>query len=150
MTGHRRLPKDFDVEQVNNVLEQLLQEGVITFYNGLAVGFDLLCAELLIALKKKYPHLRLIGCVPYYGQEKSFPAEDKKRYVAALKECDEVVTLSQNYYRGCCLVRDDYMVAQADVLVAYCVKKTGGAAYTLKKFLKRHDKDETDVIFVGI
>ena len=149
ITGHRSIPENFDVEQVNNVLEQLLQEGVSTFYNGLAVGFDLLCAELLIKLKMKHPGLRLIGCVPYYGQEKSFSAEDKKRYVSVLKSCDEVVVLSQNYYQGCCLVRDDYMVAKADVLVAYCTKKTGGAAYTVKKFLKRKDKDETDVIFVG-
>ena len=149
VTGHRKLPADFDKEQVSNVLEQLLQEGVITFYNGLAVGFDLLCAEILVKLKTKYPGMRLIGCVPFYGQEKTFPAEDKKRYVSILQQCDEVVVLSEHYYKACCLVRDKYMTDRADVLVAYCVKKTGGAAYTVKQFLKRKDKDESDVLFVG-
>ena len=143
ITGHRKLPVDFNKEQVSNVLEQLVQSGVITFYNGLALGFDLLCAEILLDLKKKYPAIHLIGCVPFYGQESSFPAEEKKRYVSVLKQCDDVVILSQSYYKACCLVRDQYMVDRADVLVAYCVKKTGGAAYTVKQFLKRKDKAES-------
>ena len=145
VTGHRKLPADFDKEQVSNVLEQLLQEGVITFYNGLAVGFDLLCAEILVKLKTKYPGMRLIGCVPFYGQERTFPARDQIRYAKVLKACNEVVTFGEHYYEGCYFKRNDYMVEHADVLFAYCLTKTGGAAYTVRKFAK--SKGEENILF---
>ena len=79
-----------------------------------------------------------MACIPCYNQEKNFSPKDKKRYVEILKKADEQILLSEKYYRGCMQVRDQYMADKADVLVAFCEKETGGAAYTLKYFKKKY------------
>ena len=137
-TGHRELEEDFSVRQLRSVIEEVIKGGVKDFYNGMAKGFDLTAATVVVKLKKKYPQIRLIACVPCYGQEKYFSEKDKKTYVSILKKADEKIILSPSYYRGCMQVRDRYMVERADVMIAYCKKKEGGAAYTVKIFQKIH------------
>jgi uncharacterized phage-like protein YoqJ len=137
-TGHRELYDGFSKLKLTMAVRRLAQEGVHTFYNGMAMGFDLLAAETVLALKKEYPQLKLVACIPCYNQEKNFSDEDKKRYVQILKRADEQVLLSEKYYRGCMQVRDQYMVDRADVLVCYCIKETGGAAYTKKYCQKKY------------
>ncbi|MBE5747695.1 MAG: DUF1273 domain-containing protein [Clostridiales bacterium] len=135
-TGHRELGEDFSVRKLKNAIEELIQKGITDFYNGMAKGFDLAAATAVIKLKKKYPNIRLIACIPCYEQEKYFSEKDKKTYVSVLKKADEKVVLSPTYYRGCMQVRDRYMAERASVMIAYCKKAEGGAAYTVKIFQK--------------
>ena len=137
-TGHRELYAGFSAQKLAETVRGLVREGVQTFYNGMAMGFDLLAAETVLALKAEYPQIKLIACIPCYNQEKNFSEADKKRYVEILKKADEQALLSEKYYRGCMQVRDQYMVDRADVLVCYCVKATGGAAYTVKYCQKKY------------
>lgn len=137
-TGHRDLGEDFSKKKLKNVIEEVILQGVDTFYNGMAIGFDLLAAECVLSLTKKYPNVKLIACVPCYGQEKYFSETDKKRYVKILKKAHETVTLADHYHQGCMQNRDKYMVERADVMIAYCKKPTGGAAYTVKLFQKSY------------
>ena len=145
-TGHRELGDDFSKFRLKKTIETLIKQGTENFYNGMAMGFDLLAAECVLALRKKHPHVKLIACVPCYGQEKYFSDADKKRYVKILKKADETVVLSDHYYQGCMQNRDKYMVERADVMIAYCTKATGGAAYTVKIFKKR--KPDGEIHFV--
>ena len=137
-TGHRDLGEDFSKSLLKKTIEGLIKEGVENFYNGMAMGFDLLAAECVLALRKKYPQVKLIACVPCYGQEKYFSDADKKRYVKILKKANETVILADHYYQGCMQNRDKYMVEHAEVMIAYCKKTTGGAAYTVKLFQKAY------------
>lgn len=145
-TGHRMLGEAFSARKLKKEIKNLVLQGVDVFYNGMAMGFDLLAAEKVLELKKKYPHIRLILCIPCYQQEKSFSEKDKGRYAAIYKKADERVVLADSYYRGCMQVRNRYMAERADVLVAYCIKDEGGAAYTVKCFKKLHPNRE--IIFV--
>ena len=120
--------------------------GVDTFLCGMAIGFDLLAAETVLSLKKNYPQIKLVACIPCIGQEKYFSKTDQKRYTDAVKKADEQVILSDSYYRGCMQVRDKYMAERGDVMVAYCTKKEGGAAYTVRCFEKAHP--DAEIIFV--
>ena len=137
-TGHRDLGEDFSKSYLKKTIEALIKEGVENFYNGMAIGFDLIAAECVLSLRKKHPQVKLIACVPCYGQEKYFSETDKRRYVKILKKADETVTLADHYYQGCMQNRDKYMVDKADVMIAYCKKTTGGAAYTVKLFKKAY------------
>lgn len=145
-TGHRTLGKDFSPRKLKSEIKKLILAGVDTFYNGMAMGFDLLAAEKTLELKKKYPQVRLILCIPCYNQERNFSEKDKGRYAAIYKKADKKALLSDVYYRGCMQNRNRYMAERADVLIAYCNKKEGGAAYTVKCFQKLHP--EGKVIFV--
>ena len=145
-TGHRELPQDFSVQKLKSVIEKTILQGADTFYNGMAVGFDLLAAEVLLSLKDKYPYVKLVACIPCYQQEKSFSANEKKRYANILQQADEQILLSEKYYRGCMQVRDKYMADNAETLIAYCVKDIGGTAYTVKYFQKKHP--EKPIFFI--
>ena len=137
-TGHRDLMDGFSMQLLRKGIEIAIEEGCTIFYNGMAMGFDLLAAEELLKQKKKHPNLKLISCIPCYGQEKYFTDKDKKRYAKILKKADEKILLSETYYNGCMQVRDKYMAERADMMIAYCKKDTGGTAYTVKLFKKLH------------
>ena len=137
-TGHRELGADFSKSKLKKEIESLIKDGVEVFYNGMAMGFDLIAAECVLSLKRKHSHVKLVACIPCYGQERYFSDLDKRRYVKILKKADEKVTLAEHYYQGCMQQRDKYMVERADVMIAYCHKPKGGAAYTVRLFEKMY------------
>ena len=145
-TGHRDLDDGFSKEKLQKIVLDLAEKGVKNFFCGMAKGFDLFAAEAVIKIKESYPDVKLISCVPFYGQEKAYSEEDKKRYVQILRNCDFKMTFADSYYKGCTLVRDKYMADNADVLVAYLKKKTGGTAYTVGYFEKKYP--EREIIFL--
>ena len=69
-TGHRELGDDFSVRRLKKEIKALILQGVDTFLNGMAMGFDLISAEAVLSFKKKFPFIRLIACIPCYHQDK--------------------------------------------------------------------------------
>lgn len=137
-TGHRILEDGFSKRKLKKEVVNAVEQGVETFYNGVAMGFDLIAAETVLGLKKRYPQIKLVACVPCYNQEKNFSVQDKKRYAEVLKKADETVVLSQNYYKGCMFARNRYMADRADCMIAYCHSETGGTAFTVRYFQKKN------------
>ena len=136
LTGHRALPADFSVNQLYDLFEELILGGFACFRCGMAQGFDLAALQCLADLRQKY-RFTIEACIPYEGHGSNFPCEDRRRYDALLSWCEEKTVLFPAYTRGCFLARDRYMVNGADLLVAYCVKETGGAAYTVKYAMQK-------------
>ena len=136
LTGHRELPSDFDRNALYDALEERIEAGCDRFLCGMAMGFDLLALECLIALKGKYK-IGIEACIPYAGQERGYPATERRRYREMLAWCDEKTVLYPAYFQGCFLARNRYMVDKADEMFAYCTRKTGGAAYTVRYAMQR-------------
>ena len=118
------------IEQV----EHLYSQGYRTFYNGMSEGFDLLAASAVIACRWKYKDIRLVAVVPFRNQSARYEPLDKIQYNTLLEEADEVVILSESYYRGCFHRRNDYLIEYANIVIAYWdgIFK-GGTFYTIKK-----------------
>lgn len=72
-SGHRRLPQDCSLLKANleKAIVELIEQGVVFFGNGGAVGFDLLAAETVLGLKEKYPHIRLVMVLPCPPRQQS-------------------------------------------------------------------------------
>lgn len=78
-TGHRMLYQTSQLkQQLQITLEQLIQQGVINFYAGGALGWDTLCACSVISLRKVYPQIRLHLVLPcsVSGQTQGWRADD--------------------------------------------------------------------------
>lgn len=131
LTGHRELPDGLDRKLLFEELENLIREGYEYFFCGMAEGFDLLALGFLIELKENYP-ISVEACVPFLGQENSFSKENRSLYQDLISRCDKVTVLFPNYKKGCYLIRDRYMADCADLIFAYCTKRTGGTAYTVR------------------
>ena len=130
-TGHRQMEDNFDVFRLEEIITSYIEEGYTTFLCGMAVGFDMLAAEIVLKLKNVFPELKLIACIPCEGQSKYFSAADKQRYKSILQQCGEVRILSDKYYRGCMQARDRYMVENSRLVIAYKRVNEGGTYYTL-------------------
>lgn len=129
-TGHRLLPDDFDKSLLERKITELIEEGADEFLCGMAVGFDMLCAETVIKLKKKFD-IKLVACIPCDGQSNYYSSRDKLRYDEILRNCDEKKVLSPYYFNGCMQARDRYMVERADLIFCYLTRKSGGTYYTV-------------------
>ena len=145
-TGHRHLDADFSLKKLKKHIEAVIKDGVTEFYNGMALGFDLIAAQTVLSLKKKYPSVKLIACIPCKDQDKYFSIEDKRLYHELLEKADERILISENYHKGCMLQRNRYMADKSDIMIAYCNKPTGGTAYTVKYFQKIHP--DSKILFI--
>ena len=137
-TGHREPLGSFPKTELKKQIQALIDKGCTVFYCGMAQGFDLLAAKEVIKAKKRNPEVKLIACVPCEEQEKYFPAAEKKAYRALIKKADERVCLAEKYYRGCMQARDRYMADNAEAMIAYLRKTSGGTAYTAGYFGKKY------------
>ncbi len=131
LTGHRDLPSEFDRNALSDKLEELIANGFDLFLCGMACGFDLSALQCLIRLKERY-RIEIEACIPFQGQEKGFPKEEKTLYKQLIAWCRKKTVLFEEYRDGCYLARDRYMVDHADAVLAYCVRNTGGTAYTVR------------------
>ena len=136
LTGHRVLPKNFDENRLFDDLEELVKGGCDKFICGMAMGFDLVALKCLVDLRRKY-QFAIEACVPFNGQENTFPLAEKEKYRELIAWCDIVRILYPEYEEGCYLVRDRFMVDRADLLYAYCKRERGGTAYTVNYAKKK-------------
>lgn len=136
LSGHRVLGDDFPENGVYDSLEEAIQKGYDYFLCGMAQGFDLYALECLIQLKQKYS-IQIEACIPFEGQEKYFSQENKRRYRTYLTWCDKKTVLFEGYRNNCFLVRDRYMVDNADLLLAYCKEIKSGTGYTVRYAQKK-------------
>ena len=124
--GARRL-----LLRLSETVAQLSSQGVRDFYCGGALGFDTWAARTVLARKASAPEIRLHLVLPFWGQESAWSRVDQAEYQRILRAADEVRILSERYYPGCMQARNRALVDRAACVVGYCVKKSGGAAYTL-------------------
>ncbi len=109
------------------------KEGCYTFYSGMAMGFDIIAAEIVLMLKKAYKKakIKLVCVLPFKTQAAKYYPEWKKRYDKILKAADEIICLSENYYNASYQVRNEYMVDRSDIVVTWFDGQTGGTKNTL-------------------
>ena len=138
-TGHRSSFEGTDAEKLKERIASLAEEGFDTFYCGMALGFDMLCAEAVLELKEKFP-VRLIACVPCADQSKRYPPAQKRRYEALLAAADERVVLHEKYVDGCMFERNRYMVDRSEAVVAFLRRQRGGTFYTVQYARRRGKK----------
>ena len=134
-TGHREIAAEHSntlLCALDEVIEELISEGVSVFRAGGALGFDTLAALKVINAKKTHPHIRLELYLPCRNQADRWAESAKSTYQFVLEHADGATYTAEHYFRGCMQLRDRKLVDGADVCVAYCMRESGGTAYTLK------------------
>lgn len=128
--GHQTvMDKARIVDWINLVTENLILKGQKVFYLGGYGEFDMIVKLALNKQKLKYPHIEIVLILAYHNSN-----IDKKDYCYTLYPPIETVPK-----RFAILKRNEWMVAQSDILVAYVTHGWGGAAKTLE-FAKRKNK----------
>ncbi len=133
-TGHRKLPFEHLNEitkRTRSILLFLIKEGYSYFWVGGALGFDTLVAKIILDLKKDYPQIQLILCIPCESQTKYWAEDDRKTYENIKRSADEVICISKDYFKGCMHKRNRCLVDNSSICVCYLTEKSGGTAYTV-------------------
>ena len=133
-TGHREL-EEAELPGLRQALELTLEaawaQGYRYFYNGGALGFDLMAAEAVLACKRRHQEIALEIVVPHAHQTSGWPEVERCRYERLRYMADRVEQLSPLYYRGCYHVRNRYMVDRSGLCLCYFNHMRGGTAYTV-------------------
>ena len=136
-SGHRTIT-GIDTDKLRLAIRQLYSEGYRTFASGMAEGFDLLAAEVILELKEELEGIRLLCVIPFEGHIAKVGAKNRARYNSICAAADEVTTLAESYHPQAYFERNDYLIEGADALICYYSgKRRSGTGYTVTKALKK-------------
>lgn len=110
---------------------ELYGEGFTRFLSGMALGVDMLAAEVVLKMRKEHPEVSLTCVLPCRDQANRWQEADRLRYQDILRQADEVVCLQESYSRFAMLARDRYLVQHSDCLLAVFNGSPGGTKYTV-------------------
>ncbi len=120
--GHSELHACNGLEDwLYDVIEASIQEGAHIFYLGGYGAFDLLAARIVTQLKKKYPYIERTFVTPYLNREMNKALYDNSYY-------PNLETVPK---RLAILRRNEKMIEEASIVIAFVQYSWGGAAKTL-------------------
>ena len=126
--GHSEVEFAEEVRKwLESTVEALIKDGAETFLLGGYGAFDRLAADAVWKLKKKYPDIKSLLVLPYLDRR----ADSKKYDVTIYPPMENMPK------RFAIVKRNQWMVREADVLVAYVLYSWGGAVKTLEYARKR-------------
>ena len=142
LTGHRPERLGYssnlyhpDWYRVINWMKEMIQEYQITdVYSGMADGCDMAFALAAIKIKQCGYPLKLHCVLPCKNYQSSHVL-----YQYIKLRADEWIELSDEFYKGCDNIRDQYMVDHSDLLLAvWDGNKSGGVWSTIRKAQKKN------------
>lgn len=150
-TGHRppKLPWGYNENDERCVsmrnrtkieIENAIKKGYHTFLCGMALGFDMICAEIVLELKQKYPHIKLIGAIPCKNQDSPWPKSQQDRYNNLLKQLDGIRCIYDEYVDGCMQERNRYMINNSSLVIALFNGINGGTKSAID-YAKKQGKE---------
>lgn len=108
-----------------------IENGYKIFICGMAIGFDMLCAEMVLKIKKTYPEIELICALPCKNQTKLWLKKDIKRYLKIIKYADFVRCKFEKYNNFCMQERNKFMINNSSLCIALYDGTSGGTKNTI-------------------
>lgn len=120
-------------KQLREEIIKAIENGYKTFISGMALGFDTICAETILDLKKIYPNIKLVGAIPCKTQDKLWQDKDKKRYRTLLNQLDNIRCIYDDYIGSECMIeRNRYMINNSSLIIALYNGTNGGTKRTIE------------------
>lgn len=121
--GHSKIYYNKDVEEMlYDIIEKLInKEGVTDFLMGGYGNFDKLAAKIVKELKGIYPYINSMLVIPYLD----------RKYNLELYDCTIYPSLENIPYKFAILKRNQWIIENSDIVVAYVTHNCGGAAKSL-------------------
>lgn len=135
-TGHR--PRKLPVDEVtlcsalDREIDLAIRDGYTTFISGMAMGVDIMGAELVIRRKEHIHSLHIIAACPYPGSGARWSSDWQDRYHSVLKQADIVRYISNSYWEGCFQKRNEWLVNHSNLVIAVYCGCPGGTRNTIE------------------
>ncbi len=118
--------------KLKRTIKHFIKKGYIYFISGMALGIDIMCAELVLKLKKKYFKIQLECAIPCKNQTNRWGDKNIEKYNKILSLADKVTYTSNcDYFNGCMQKRNKYMIDNSTLLIAVFSGANGGTKQTI-------------------
>lgn len=107
------------------------EEGVRHFIRGMAIGVDLLAAELVLEFREENPNITLESAIPHEEQSIRWTDIQRSQYYDVASQCDFETMLQTQYTPDCFQKRNLYMVEHSAFVVAVWNGSPGGTQQTV-------------------
>ena len=122
-TGHRYAPSDnLLIAKTGDVIIDLItNKGITEFYTGGAVGWDTICASLILSMKGIYPqiNLNLVLPCPAEAQTAKWDSEQREKFNSILKRANSIEIVSPKYTADCMKKRNARLAELGDICICY-------------------------------
>ncbi len=115
----------------STIINAIENEGVSHFISGMAIGVDMICAEIVLDLKKDYPYVTLECALPCETQAARWSESYRNRYFSIIEKSDKETLLQTHYTNDCMMKRNKYMVDKSDVVIAVWNGSKSGTGNTV-------------------
>lgn len=112
---------------LTDCVEKLIAEGADTFYLGGYGDFDRIAASVVWKLKQRYPQIESVLVLAYLGREVNAEHYDRTMYPE----------IEGGPMRFAISKRNRWLVDNSDVLIAYVILDSGGAAAARRYAMRR-------------
>lgn len=138
--GHSVIP---DINGVKAVVKDIIKEYIvesesITIFIGGYGGFDKACADVCKALKEEYDNIEVVYVTPYL----TISEQEKIKQMQYLRLCDSSIypPIENTPPRFAISKRNEWMMTNADLVIAYVNHDYGGAYASLKVARRKKKK----------
>ena len=100
------------------IIDFIENENVKHFVSGMVIGADMMCAEIIIELKKTYPDITLECAVSCETQAEYWTMKYRDKYFNTVAASDKETMLQWRYTHDCVMKRNRYMVDKSDIIIA--------------------------------
>ena len=137
--GHRSLYVTDELRnEIFDTIQKIIRQGEpVSFYCGGYGDFDTLCARACLAIKKENPLCKTFFITPYITESQ----QRKIKEIMNEKLYDGIIypPLEKIPPRIAIIKRNEWMIQEADFIVAY-VKHTYGGAYKALQYAQKKKK----------
>lgn len=130
-TGHRIYSRKHDMV-IERTVEELYAAGSRRFRVGMAEGFDIAVALIVLRLKQMHGDVELELFVPWPNFSCGFSPTNKRLYSAIVEQATLTHYVANDYFAGVYQKRNEAMVDGADLVVAWWDGRPSGTANTVR------------------
>lgn len=113
------------------IIELIENENAVHFISGMAIGVDMICAEIVLELKDEYPHITLECAIPCETQAVKWSQRYRDRYFRIIELSDKETLLQTHYTSDCMIKRNRYIVDKSDFIIAVWNGSRSGTGNTV-------------------
>jgi len=116
---------------IKDAILRKIDEGCTHFISGMAQGADMFCAKIVLELRHDHPEITLECALPCLEQSHPWSPAQRDDYQEILDNCNSINIISRHCSRACWHLRNQYLVTQADCLIAIWNGSSGGTKNTI-------------------
>ena len=147
--------KHIGIKYIKKVIEKklvnLIEEGLEWVLISGQLGVELWAAEVVLALKKQYPDLKLAVITPYLNQQSNWNEANKMLYDEITQSANYVDSISKRDYESPSQLKqkNEFLVNKSDgLLLIYDEEKPVSPTYYLANAKKKQESSSYEIVYI--